>query len=158
MKYLSLLFATLVLIFCSCNRNRTVTNAGQTPPMKVQDSLVDAQDRLMPDGLGSKDADSIKVSATKITPEMAYEGVNNYCHSMYDWSVAEENPSMMYVKMGEETESAYKVIFRSYTGAFVYFYVEKAGGITRMVEYEPALDAESEAGTINLLDYLEKKE
>lgn len=89
---------------------------------------------------------------------MAYEGVNNYCHSMYDWSVAEENPSMMYVKMGEETESAYKVIFRSYTRAFVYFYVEKAGGITRMVEYEPALDAESEAGTINLLDYLEKKE
>lgn len=65
---------------------------------------------------------------------------------------------MMYVKMGEETESAYKVIFRSYTRAFVYFYVEKAGGITRMVEYEPALDAESEAGTINLLDYLEKKE
>ena len=47
---------------------------------------------------------------------MAYEGVNNYCHSEYDWSVAKENPSIMCVEMGEETDSAYQVIFRSYTG------------------------------------------
>ena len=25
-----------------------------------------------------------------ITEEMAFEGVNNYCHSAYDWSIAEE--------------------------------------------------------------------
>ena len=92
-----------------------------------------------------------------ITAEMAYEGINNYCHSNYDWSVAEENPSMMYVAMGDETETEYKVIFRSYTGAFTYFYVNKANGTTRMVEYVPALDIESEAGTINLSDYLDKK-
>ena len=41
---------------------------------------------------------------------MAYEGVNNYCHSTYDWSIAKENPSMMYVQMGEETDSAYQVV------------------------------------------------
>ena len=32
---------------------------------------------------------------SEITAETAYEGVNNYCHSTYDWSVAEENPSIM---------------------------------------------------------------
>lgn len=95
--------------------------------------------------------------SSNITAEMAYEGINNYCHSNYDWSVAEENPSMMYVAMGDETETEYKVIFRSYTGAFTYFYVNKANGTTRMVEYVPALDIESEAGTINLSDYLDKK-
>ena len=89
---------------------------------------------------------------------MAYEGVNNYCHSNYDWSVAEENPSIMYVTMGEETESEYQVIFRSYTGAFVYFYVEKTSGKTRMVEHVPSLDVEEEAGTIDLFDYIEKEE
>lgn len=88
---------------------------------------------------------------------MAYEGVNNYCHNTYDWSIEEANPSMMYVTMGEDTESEYKVVFRSYTGAFVYFYVDKTNGTTRMVEYVPALDVESEAGTIDLFDYLEKK-
>ena len=92
-----------------------------------------------------------------ITAEMAYEGVSNYCHSTYDWSVAEENPSIMYVQMGEETDSAYQVVFRSYTGAFVNFYVDKASGTTRMEEYVPALDVKSDAGTIDLFDYLEEK-
>ena len=91
-----------------------------------------------------------------ITAEMAFEGVNNYCHSEYDWSIAEENPSMMSVTMGEETETEYKVIFRSYTGALVNFYVDKSSGKTRMVESVPALDVDSVTGTIDLLDYIDK--
>ena len=93
---------------------------------------------------------------SSITAEMAYEGVSNYCHSEYDWSVAKEDSSIMYVQMGEETDSVYQVIFRSYTGAFVNFYVDKTSGTTRMEEYVPTLDVKSEAGTINILDYLEK--
>ena len=95
---------------------------------------------------------------SEITAEMAYEGVSNYCHSAYDWSIAKENPSIMYVKMGEETDFAYQVVFRSYTGAFVNFYVDKASGTTRMEEYVPTLDVKSDAGTINLYDYLDKNE
>ena len=94
---------------------------------------------------------------SKITAEMAYEGVSNYCHSAYDWSIAKENPSIMYVQMGEETDSAYQVVFRSYTGAFVHFYVDKTSGTTRMVEKVPSLNVEEEAGVIDLFDYLEKK-
>ena len=100
-----------------------------------------------------------------VTAEKAYQGVSNYCHSEYDWSVVEDeqksqsfDPSIMYVKMGEETESEYQVIFRSYTGAFVYFYVDKASGKTRMVEVVPNLDVENEIGTIDLFEYLGKKE
>ena len=89
-----------------------------------------------------------------ISEEMAYNGVNNYCHSEYDWSVSEENPEIMYVKIGEETDTEYQVIFRSYTGSFVYFYVDKLSGTTRMVEYVPELEIEEEAGTLNLYDYL----
>ncbi len=89
---------------------------------------------------------------------MAYEGVSNYCHSEYDWSIAKENSSIMYVQMGEETDSAYQVVFRSYTGAFVNFYVNKANGTTRMEEYVPTLDVRNEAGTINLFDYIDKNE
>ena len=88
---------------------------------------------------------------------MAYEGVSNYCHSTYDWSVAEENPSMMNMEMGEETDSAYQVVFRSYTGAIVYFYVDKMSGLTRMVEYVPALDVKNEAGVIDINHYLNKE-
>ena len=91
-----------------------------------------------------------------ITEDMAYEGVNNYCHSAYDWSIAKDNPDIMYVQMGEESDSAYQVVFRSYTGAFVHFYVNKADGTTRIVEKVPSLNVEEETGTINLFDYIEK--
>ena len=91
-------------------------------------------------------------------PRARFEGVNNYCHSAYCWSAAESNPSIMGVEMGEDTDSAYQVVFRSYTGAMVHFYVDKANGTTRMVESVPALHVEEEAGTINLLDYIDKNE
>lgn len=91
-----------------------------------------------------------------ITAEMAYEGVNNYCHREYDWSAAEENSTMMYVTMGDETETEYKVVFRSYTGALVNFYVDKSSGTTRVVESVPTLGVDSLVATIDLSDYLEK--
>ena len=55
-----------------------------------------------------------------------------------------------------ETATEYKVIFRSYTGALVNFYVDKSSGKTRMVESVPALAVDSVTGTIDLLDYLDK--
>lgn len=91
----------------------------------------------------------------RVTEKTAYEAVSSYCHENYDWSVAEDNPDIMYVTLGEETESEYQVIFRSYTGAFVYFYVDKASGNTRLVEYVPTLGIEEETGSINLFDFLE---
>ncbi len=94
----------------------------------------------------------------RITAENAYEGVNKYCHDVYDWSAAEENPSIMNVEMGAESDSAYEVVFRSYTGATVHFYVDKKTGNTRIVEKVPNLNIENEAGTIDLSDYLEKAE
>ena len=93
-----------------------------------------------------------------ISARMAVDGVSNYCHSEFDWSVAQDNPSMMYVILADSTETEYKVVFRSYTGAFINFFVDRESGSTRMVEFVPALNLESEAGSINLRDYLEKKE
>lgn len=89
-----------------------------------------------------------------ITAEMAFEGVNNYCHSEYDWSISHDNPDIMGVEMGEETDSTYQVVFRSYTGALVNFYVNKESGTARIEEYVPMLDVTEEAGTIDIREYL----
>ena len=93
-------------------------------------------------------------SKNMITKEMAYEGVSNYCHSEFDWSPAQDNPSIMYVALADSTDAEYNLVFRSYTGALTYFHVDKESGSTRMVEFVPALNLETEAGTINLRDYL----
>ncbi len=92
-----------------------------------------------------------------LTAEMAFEAVNNYCHQAYDWSPAADNPSLMGVSMGEETDSTYQVVFRSYTGALVTFHISKASGTARMVESVPALNVESEDGILNVFDYLTKE-
>ena len=131
MKYKAFTFAFLALFLCSCNNNKV--NDTQSSDAQTEDTL------------------------RTITADMAYEGINNYCHSAYDWSVAKDDPDIMYLTMGEETDSTYQVVFRSYTGAFVHFYVNKASGTTRMVEKVPNLNIEEESGTIDLFDYLEKQ-
>ena len=131
LKFIAFTFVFLVLFLCSCRNNKA--DVAQSSDAQTEDTL------------------------RTITADMAYEGINNYCHSAYDWSVAKDNPDIMYLTMGEETDSAYQVIFRSYTGAFVHFYVKKTSGTTRMVEKVPSLNVEEDAGTIELFDYLEKQ-
>jgi hypothetical protein len=131
MKYIAFTFFFVALLLCSCNNNKV--NDTQSTDVQTEDTL------------------------RTITKEMAFEGVNNYCHKEYDWSVAKDNPDIMYVQMGKETDSAYQVVFRSYTGAFVNFYVNKTSGTTRMEEYVPTLDIRNEAGSIDIFDYLEQK-
>jgi hypothetical protein len=131
MKYIAFIFMSVAFFLCSCNNNKV--NDTQSSDVQTEDTL------------------------RSITKEMAFEGVNNYCHKEYDWSVAKDNPDIMYVQMSEETDSAYQVVFRSYTGAFVHFYVNKTSGTTRIVEEVPSLSVEEETGTIELFDYLGKR-
>ena len=168
----ALTFVFMVLSFCSCHKDKPAASTDgrdsvQSTNLQTekQDTSSTMQDEAAPDRPDAKGqpADSTKATKGKITKEMAYEGVNNYCHSEYDWSIAEgdgkgqaPNPSIMYVEMGEETASEYHVIFRSYTGAFVHFYVDKTSGKIRMVEEVPSLGVENEAGTIDLFDYIKK--
>ena len=128
LKYIAFTFVFVALFLCSCRNN-----------------VAPSSDVLTVDTLRT------------ITADMAYEGINNYCHSAYDWSVAQDNPDIMYLTVGEETDSTYQVVFRSYSGAFVHFYVNKTSGATRMVERVPNLNVEEDSGTINLFDYLKKQ-
>ena len=97
-----------------------------------------------------KDAVIQESKETALTAEMALQGVSNYCHEAYDWSAAAENPELMSVTLGKETETEYEVIFRSYTGSYVYFHVDKASGETRMTEVVPTLGIEEDAGSIQI--------
>ena len=142
MKHIAFSFILIAMLFCSCGTNGRSSESRQA---RLDSRVV-------------TDEGEANTTKSEITAEMAYEGVSNYCHSEYDWSITKENPSIMYVQMGEETDSAYQVVFRSYTGAFVNFYVDKTSGTTRMEEYVPTLDVKSDAGTINLYDYIDKNE
>ena len=96
----------------------------------------------------------VTVSDSALTREQAFQGVSNYCHKEYDWNPAENNPDLMDVTMGTETATECQVIFRSYTGSYTYFYVDKATGNTRMTQYVPSLNIEEDSGSFNIYNYL----
>ncbi len=151
MKHFFLSSLFIVLLLSSCRQGKTEAPQPTQPTETTEQAQpTETTEQAQPTETTEQ------AQPTGITAEMAYEGVNNYCHQEYDWSVAKENPSIMSVTMGEETDSTYQVVFRSYTGALVYFYVDKASGTTKMVEHVPALNIENEAGTIELVDYLRK--
>ena len=156
MKFIAFTFVSIVLFFCSCHNNKAANEREQSEACFDSAEIEQSRAKAKADVTPSSDV-QIGDTLRTITEEMAYEGISNYCHSAYDWSAAKDNPDIMYLQMGEETDSAYQVVFRSYTGAFVHFYVDKTSGATRMVEKVPNLNVEENAGTINLFDYLEKR-
>lgn len=121
----SIILASMLLLFACSSKNNAVESANNNTNIKE-----------------------------KITKDIAFSGVNSYCHQNFDWLIAKDNPEIMSVEIGEETDTEYEVIFRSYTGSFTYFYVNKSDGKTRIVEYVPALDIKEESGTINIFDYI----
>lgn len=137
-KFITIATFLVSFLLCSCGNSRKETEKNSNPQMEANDSL------------------SVDSSVSEITPEMAFEGVNNYCHQEYDWSIAEENPDIMTVTMGEESGTEYQVVFRSYTGAFVHFYVDKKTGKTRIFESVPSMNIKEEKGCIDLHNYLGK--
>ena len=155
-KYIVFSFLFLVLFLCSCRNNKAANEREQSEACFDSAEREQSRPKVKADVTPSSNVQTEDKLRT-ITADMAYEGVNNYCHSAYDWSVAKDNPDITYLTMGEETDSTYQVIFRSYTGAFVHFYVNKTSGTTRMMEIVPSLNVEKESGTIDLFDYLEKE-
>lgn len=150
----------LAMPACGSKQDDKVTSSGdpESPVLSVSAEVTENEENgNAEDVISGEPADKDAGTAElDITAEMAFEGINNYCHKEYDWSVAKDNPDIMYVTMGEESDVEYQVIFRSYTGAFVNFYVDKVTGITRVIETAPVTGAEEETGTIQLMDYLDK--
>lgn len=90
-------------------------------------------------------------AAPGVTLKTALEGVKCYCRLTYG---GQEQDAFADPVPGEETAEEYQTVFRSYTGTIVYFYTDKTTGATRIVEYVPMLDIESEAGSFDLFEYL----
>ena len=138
LKYIAFTFVFLVLFLCSCRNNKAANEREQSEA--CFDSAEREQWSVAKDNRHQTEGHPSKLEDGRGAKEED-----------------EVNPDIMYLTMGEETDSTYQVVFRSYTGAFVHFYVNKTSGTTRMVEKVPSLNVEEDAGTIELFDYLEKQ-
>ncbi len=108
------------------------------------------------DDAGNKIEDG-KKDGIKLTAENTYEAVSNYCKKFFEWSPEGADPSTeVYLAKGDETDTEFNFTFRSYTGSFTDFHVNKATGETRVVERVPIVGIEEEKDPINIFDYIEK--
>ena len=152
-KIFNLVFTFIVsmLVLSACFSKMEIDENFQMTERTIETN-VSAESSTSPESTESSNNDN---SENVITKDMALKAVEKYCHEIVDWSMAEENPDIMYVQMGEETDDIYQVIFRSYTGSITYFDVNKKDGTAKMTDYVPALNIREESGTINILDYVD---
>ena len=143
MKRLFAMITALLMLFTllqGCASKNDVPNT-QPPETAAPDPTAEA-------------ATEAPSAVPEITAAMAYEGVSTYCQIEYGWRPGGDTGLVTELSMGEETDSEHLVVYRSYTGAIVRFYVDKASGLTRVKEYVPMLDIEEDAGSFDLFDYL----
>lgn len=90
----------------------------------------------------------------KLTMKTACRGVSIYCQIECGYRPTATGSKNGTLIIGDETDGEFLFIYRSYTGSRTKFFVDKATGSTRVVEYVPVLDTETEAGSFDLYDYL----
>lgn len=97
------------------------------------------------------------VNSPSLTQEQAYNAVVNYCYASNPTlaDIAERGYSFYWYE-GDSTENEYVIIFRSYTGAFVYYHVNIYSGDVYTMEYMPGITDEEVPGadSFNAFNYL----
>lgn len=96
--------------------------------------------------------------AELITDEQAIEAIRNYCCAVnpdLESIAAEGYP--VYWEISSSDDSGIVVLFRSYTGAQVRYYIDRATGITNITEYVQGItDKEEPTGeSFNVRDYID---
>ena len=100
-----------------------------------------------------------KVSNNKITEEVALTSIKNYCYAHFE-NLKEMEDSDNFTINWEVVSSDDKqivVMFRSYTGAQVRYYIDKGTGETYVTEFMPGItENEEKTGEVfNINDWLE---
>ena len=95
---------------------------------------------------------------TKLTDEEALAAIRNYCcianPSLEEIVTDGEYPAYWEIASGDEEEVV--VLYRSYTGALVRYYIDRATGDTAVTEFVPGITAEEQPTdeNFNARDYL----
>ena len=131
-KTLSLVFI-LSMMICSCGKN------SDEIAVKIED-IPETEDTI----------------AELISDEQAIDAIRKYCCAInpdLESIAAEEYP--VYWEIVSSDDSEIVVLFRSYTGSQVRYYINRATGITNITEFVPGITDEEEptGETFNIRDF-----
>lgn len=129
-----LLLCMLTAMLCGCGRKNDGTAEPSAPP------------------------EAETAAAENLSDEQALSAIRNYCFTMNpslkDIVNAGEYPTYWEISSSDEQETV--VLFRSYTGAQVRYYIDRITGDTCVTEYVPGITPEEQRTeeSFNVRDYL----
>ncbi|MBP5223492.1 MAG: hypothetical protein J6Z35_10085 [Lachnospiraceae bacterium] len=152
------------------------TNAGKEEDGKTEDNKAEdskAEDNTVADNKTednkaeesktedgkAENADQGSSESKAITGEQALLAIKNYCYlenpSLKD--IEEEGEYSVYWDISSCDESQIVILFHSYTGALIRYYIDPVSGETYITEFVPGILLEEERSdvTFNVRDYME---
>ena len=94
-----------------------------------------------------------------ISDDQAITAIKNYCHiSNPDLeNIEKEGEYPVYWEVQSSDENEIVVLFRSYTGALIRYYIDPVSGDTYVTEFVPGITSEEEKTDeeLNVKDYME---
>ena len=143
-KVIVLLMMCMVLSGCAKNTEVTKidTDDGPTAEYKVSD-----------------EAETEDVQTERITDDQAITAIKNYCHMTNPdlVNIEKEGEYPVYWEVQSSDENEIVILFRSYTGAQIRYYIDPVLGDTYVTEFVPQITNEEEKTDeeFNIRDYLD---
>ena len=107
----------------------------------------------------SNETESEDVQNEKITDDQAMTAIKNYCHKTNPdlENIEKEGEYPVYWEVQSSDENEIVILFRSYTGAQIRYYIDPVLGDTYVTEFVPQITNEEEKTDeeFNIRDYLD---
>lgn len=137
-----LLAAAMMIVFVGCGKAGTEVNDPGEP---------DAQKEPLHEM-------TLTVGTVGISEEQAVTAVREYCYSVNTdlKSIEKAGEYPVYWEIESSDEKEIVVLFRSYTGALIRYYIDRATGDTSITEFMPGITDEEEptGESFNIWDYV----
>lgn len=97
-----------------------------------------------------------KTNNRKITDEIALSSIKNYCYMNFPDLKEIEEEHMVYWEVDSSSDEEVVILFRSYTGAIVKYYINKLSGETYVTETVKGISEEEKRTdeVFNINDYI----
>ena len=146
MKKKVVILLMMCMVLSGCTKNTEVTKIdtddGPTAVYKVSD-----------------EAETEAVQNERITDDQAMTAIKNYCHKTNPdlENIEKEGEYPVYWEVQSSDENEIVVMFRSYTGAQIRYYIDPVLGDTYVTEFVPQITNEEEKTDeeFNIRDYLD---
>ena len=153
--------SVMIAMFAGCSKN-TAPEVTSTPVISLDPASSDEPVEVSEPGeetVTGTETETETETDGKLTDDQLLSAIRNYCFQsnpdLKDIVDAGEYPTYWEIEPGHDNETV--VLFRSYTGAQIRYYINPASGDTYVTEFVPGITDEEQKTdeSFNVNDYLQ---